>query len=182
MPTCSYCQDVVQYKTDDCCATFECQCNPNKCLQLDVVSCPLGSERIVVDGDLCCPVGKCVKTQDGGKPGSFGAGAYADSHLPFIDGGMLSEELFKPDSIKMTSVSTGMPSVSLDATAGDGGFGSFLNFDVYPEDKACMDDGGVERAFGETWVEKSSVCKVCICHSAGSIRFVNKINTIRFSK
>merc|ERR1712002_376696 len=42
--------------------------------------------------------------------------------------------------------------------------------EIYPDEKSCTDENGQERSYGETWIEKSNVCKICICQNGGSTR------------
>lgn len=60
-PVCNYFEDLQFYaNTDDqCCGTYECACNPNKCLHVQNV-CPVGTSKMISDKIACCPVSKCV--------------------------------------------------------------------------------------------------------------------------
>lgn len=170
VPTCNYCEDLVSYKMDECCSTFECKCNLNKCVALDVVSCPIGSERVVVDTESCCPIGKCVRRKRDDR-GSF-ASATSDVSMgsPFFQVGGNNNDFFYPSSTKPT---LGVP------TASEGGEPTLGFYDkpqdmapmeIYPDEKSCTDEKGQERSYGETWIEKSNVCKICICQEGGLTR------------
>ncbi|XP_078495661.1 uncharacterized protein LOC445660 [Ciona intestinalis] len=58
---CEYYEDLVTYPIDECCCTYECKCNTAKCSKLGNPTCPHGTERMVIEDDACCPVGKCVE-------------------------------------------------------------------------------------------------------------------------
>ena len=60
-PVCHHYEDLVTYKVDECCATYECTCNPSKCPRLENPPCPKGCIRKIMDSSVCCPIGKCVK-------------------------------------------------------------------------------------------------------------------------
>ncbi|MCJ8738057.1 hypothetical protein PDJAM_G00031110 [Pangasius djambal] len=59
MPTCDKPGEVLINKTDGCCNSYECQCDPNQCIK-PTMGCPLGF-TIEIDskpGD-CCPTYTC---------------------------------------------------------------------------------------------------------------------------
>ena len=59
-PICNHYEDLITYKVDECCVTYECACNPSKCFTLQNPSCPKGCVRKPVDTQSCCPIGKCI--------------------------------------------------------------------------------------------------------------------------
>ena len=106
-PVCNYYEDLVVYKVDDCCATYECSCNPSKCPKLQYHPCPKGCARQAVDTDICCPVEKCVKI-------NLQANARAQTDLS-LEGGQFMIEHYD-DSGKIGDVKASLKS-DLDAEA-----------------------------------------------------------------
>ena len=82
-PVCNHYEDLVSYKVDECCATYECSCNPSKCPVLENTPCPKGCVRQVVESNTCCSIGKCVRITLHGE-------ANAKSQLDFNTGGFVS--------------------------------------------------------------------------------------------
>merc|ERR1712235_42474 len=60
VPACDYCQELVTVQYNKCCCSYECRCVRSKCVELGDCPCPEGYERLVVNGDECCPVARCV--------------------------------------------------------------------------------------------------------------------------
>merc|ERR1712142_603898 len=60
VPACKYYEDLKTVQYDECCCTYECECNPSKCIDLYECPCPEGFIRAVVDTSCCCPVERCI--------------------------------------------------------------------------------------------------------------------------
>ena len=160
-PTCSYCEDVIQYPIDDCCVTFECKCNPAKCMQMGTPPCPMGSARVIVEPDACCAVGKCVPLQKGGSS----AVASSSMGMPtttFIVDDNLYQPLSSGPGVDQTPY--------LDTPEIIPGSPSSFAPEIYPANGVCVAADGAERCYGESWVENDKACKVCICYEEGVVR------------
>ena len=147
-PNCEYFEDVVQYSLDECCVTYECKCNPSKCLQLGNPKCPIGSKRIIIDHESCCSIGKCVVIDE-----ESSAVRAKDSILStYLLGDLLDKKLEKEIlNRNMISSISSLP-------------------EVLEEKNICVDSRGHERKLGESWTEKTPACKVCICYEENVIR------------
>merc|ERR1712224_541390 len=110
----------------------------------------------VIDSDVCCAVGKCVR--------SSGHGAYAGaSNFLSVSGPSMSSQYgYGFDGEGKVDLSLTSKS---DANAGASS-GSALSLSVAVEAEICTDSKGRGRCYGDSWYEKGQECRVCVCHSA----------------
>jgi len=50
----------IPIDSDGCCGTYECVCNPMKCIETDEPNCGYGYHKEILDKRACCPAWKCV--------------------------------------------------------------------------------------------------------------------------
>merc|ERR1712235_148761 len=140
-PKCRSDQIMQEYPIDDCCCTYSCKCARSKCVPLGDCPCPEGYISLVVDGDACCPVAKCMPcttkpTGDKTTPDytTKTTGGTPPVHTPWI--------VTDP-----THTATCIP----EETCG----GNY-----------CYDHEGRERYYGDCW--SPAECTYCICDADGT--------------
>ena len=67
--TCEFYEDLISFPIDECCSTYECKCNKEKCVNVGKLSCPYGYEPKVIEDDKCCALEKCIKITIGNANG-----------------------------------------------------------------------------------------------------------------
>lgn len=160
-PKCSYCEDTVEYKVNDCCVSYECKCNPSKCFEMASPPCPIGSTRVIVEQDSCCGVAKCVLLQKGSMTSEIAGSASINAPSKIV----LDSGLYQP-TVETNSFSSSISSDSLSKASSH----EDLSLEIYHNNKACFDTSGAERAFGQTWVENDKACKICVCYEEGVVK------------
>ena len=85
-PKCSFYQTLHVYPTDNCCATYECVCDPSLCPDLGNPACPDGSVRVLIDSNQCCKVGKCVDAAVKAQASANAGAQLSTGEFSFISG------------------------------------------------------------------------------------------------
>ena len=157
-PSCRYCEDLVSYPIDECCATYECKCNPSLCPELGNLPCPIGCVRIVLDTDECCAVGKCLKNP------SINVAANANTFADIMSEGLLTTFTSGHSNGNQVKLNLSKKLKAESAAAVSG----LLR--VMAETAVCIDESGRERKYGDCWYENKGTCKSCTCYDASDIR------------
>ena len=167
-PKCSYCEDTVEYKVNDCCVSYECKCNPSKCFKMASPPCPIGSTRVIVEQDSCCGVAKCVLLQKGTMTSDIlgSASINAPSTKITLNSG-LYDPTFGTNGLKSSISSDSLSNANAHSNED-------LSLEIYHNNKACFDTSGAEREYGQTWVENDKACKICVCYEEGVVKWVLK--------
>lgn len=156
----------ISYPVDDCCASYECQCDKTSCFKLATVACPAGSVRAVIDSDVCCSVGKCIEIPSSSTSASAGADIFGSGITALFGNaaGDLDDGSMSP--FGKLSPATG-DSTPTDAVA-SGLSDQFLP-QIAEEAPMCIDKSGQDRKYGDQWYEAGKGCTLCFCINKDSV-------------